>query len=532
MFSPPRSRPSKSGLPSLAIGPRTIVRSMRPLPWWADVATLPAPGALRYPRRVQTLRELIEARARDGTRTALVDEASGTTVTGAELAARVAARARALAEAGVRPGDRVAILLPNSLACVESLLAVAYAGAAAVPVNARWTPVEIERLLADAEPRVLVTTAERAATLDAVAHRPPVLAPDAAVARGPLPAPPAPGDVALILYTSGTTGRAKGAMLTHANLAWDAGRIVEWLGLGPDDRVLTVMPLFHANAIVIGTLVPLLAGGSAVIGERFRAAAFWASVARHRPTTAGTVPTMLALLLTEAETPADVTSLRFLLTGSAPVPADLLLAFERRFGVPVIEGYGLTECTCRATFNPVDGRRRPGSCGLPLAGLRVVDAEDRDVPPGAVGEILVAGPHVMSGYFRNPDATAVALRGGWLHSGDLGRVDADGFVHVVGRSSEMIIRGGENVYPREIEETLLAHPAVAEAAVVGAPDAVYGEVVAAFVVPRPGAALDAAEIARWCAGRLADFKRPARITLAAELPKGPTGKILKTALRA
>ena len=173
-----------------------------------------------------------------------------------------------------------------------------------------------------------------------------------------------------------------------------------------------------------------------------------------------------------------------------------------------------------------------GSCGLPLAPLRVVDAEERDLPPGAVGEIVLQGPHVMRGYFNQPEATAQAMRGGWFHSGDLGLIDADGFVHVVGRASEMIIRGGENVYPREIEEALLAHPAVAEAAVVGVPDALYGEVVGAYLVARPGATLDAADVARWCAARLADFKRPVHVTVVPELPKGATGKVLKSALRA
>jgi long-chain acyl-CoA synthetase len=481
---------------------------------------------------VETVADLVRRRGRDRS-PVLIEDATGAAVTGTELAARVDGRARALVAAGVRRGDRVALLVPNSLACAEGLLAAALTGAAAVPVNLRWTGAEVDRLLADAEPRVLVAAEDRVAALGPLPHCPPLLSPDATLATGPAPAAPTPDDPAVILYTSGTTGRPKGAMLTHGNLLSNARLIAAWLGLGPADRVLTVMPLFHANAIVIGLLTPLVAGGSTVIAERFRAAAFWPSVERHRPTTAGTVPTMLALLLglPEPAVPPVRSSVRFLLTGSAPVPADLLRAVEARFGVPVIEGYGLTECTCRATFNPVDGRRRPGSCGLPLAPLRIVDADDRDVAPGEIGEIVLRGPHVMRGYFRNPGATASALRGGWLHSGDLGRIDRDGFVHVVGRASELIIRGGENVYPREIEETLLGHPDVAEAAVVGAPDALYGEVVWAFVVPRRGRTLDEAGVARWCSERLADFKRPTRTTILAELPKGPTGKLLKAPLR-
>jgi acyl-CoA synthetase (AMP-forming)/AMP-acid ligase II len=293
------------------------------------------------------------------------------------------------------------------------------------------------------------------------------------------------------------------------------------------------MPFFHVNAIVVGLLAPFVAGGATIVAERFRAERFWPSVVRHGATTGGTVPTMLARLVTDTEPePAATATLRFLATGSAPVPADLLLAFERRFGVPVVEGYGLTECTCRATFNPVDGRRRPDSVGLPLAPLRIVDAEGRDVPAGTVGEIVLRGPHVMREYFRNPEATAVTLRDGWLHTNDLGWIDDDGFVHVAGRVSELIIRGGENVYPREIEDVLLAHDGVAEAAVVGLGDPLYGQVPAAFVVPRPDATLDPDSLAAWCRARLADFKRPTCFRIVAELPKGPTGKILKKGLAA
>jgi acyl-CoA synthetase (AMP-forming)/AMP-acid ligase II len=319
-------------------------------------------------------------------------------------------------------------------------------------------------------------------------------------------------------------------MLTHRNLLSNARRVAAWLGLTSDDRMLVVMPLFHANAIVLGLLTPLVAGAGVVIAERFRTPAFWTAVARHQPTTTSVVPTMLAMLHDHSRTSAP-TSLRFALTGSAPVPAELLLAFEARFGVPVIEGYGLTECSCRATLNPVDGRRRAGSCGLPLEPLRIVDGSDLDVAPGAVGEIVLQGPHVMAGYFRLPEVTASVMRGGWLHTGDLARKDADGFVHVVGRATELIIRGGENVYPREIEETLYAFPGVAQAAVVGAPDQLYGEVAWAYVAPRPGVDLRGDAVVRWCRDRLADYKCPVHVVVLPDLPKGPTGKILKSRLR-
>ncbi|HYV56679.1 MAG TPA: AMP-binding protein [Candidatus Nitrosopolaris sp.] len=483
---------------------------------------------------MDTLAELVRARVHR-LEPALIDDATGVIVTAGELADRVAARGQRLVDAGVRSGDRVAVLLPNSVACAETLLATAAVGAAVVPINLRWTAPEVAWLLADARPRVLVADTERLAALGPLGEVPPVLSPELTQPSGRSPTLPAPrpDDPALILYTSGTTGRPKGAVLTHRNLLWNAGRIAEWLALGPGDRFLMVMPLFHANAIVLGLITPLLAGASTVVADRFRREHFWGSVERHRPTTAGTVPTMLAMLLAEpAPPPPARASLRFLLTGSAPVPADLLLAFEERCGVPVIEGYGLTECTCRATFNPIDGRRRPGSCGLPLAPLRIVDPDGRDVPTGAVGEIIIQGPHVMQGYFHAPEATAQALRGGWLRSGDLGRLDDDGFVHIAGRANDLVIRGGENIYPREVEETLLGHPAIAEAAVVGAPDPLYGEVVWAFVVTHPEQPIDEVTLSRWCATRLADFKRPAEFVFVPELPKNPTGKVLKAPLRA
>ena len=482
-----------------------------------------------------TLLDLVAARADVAPeRAALVDAASGVPCSGAELHRRVTRRRHALYAAGIRPGDRVALLLPNAPSTIELLLAIASLGAAAVPINLRWRADEVDHLLADAAPALLVADRERLESLGPLPHRPRTLAPDA-VGRAPtahLPAP-AGADPALILYTSGTTGRPKGAVLTHRNLLANAHAIVAWLGLGREDRVLTVMPLFHANAIVIGTICPLLAGGATLVADAFHASTFWSLARRLRPTTAGTVPTMLSLLLARADVPPDATaSLRFLLTGSAPVPAELVTGFAARFALPVLEGYGLTECTCRATFNPTDGRHRPGSCGLPLAPLRIADERGEPVAPGAIGEIRVQGPHVMREYFRNPEATARALEGGWLRTGDLGHQDADGFVHVVGRATDLIIRGGENVYPREIEEVLYQHPAIVDAAVVGKPHHLYGEVVAAFVVADKARPLEPAAVDRWCRERLADYKCPVEIRIVDELPKGPTGKILKRPLRA
>jgi long-chain acyl-CoA synthetase len=226
-------------------------------------------------------------------------------------------------------------------------------------------------------------------------------------------------------------------------------------------------------------------------------------------------------------------SLRFAMCGSAPVPAEVLRRFEETFGCLVVEGYGLSESTCRSTFNPPDRRRKPGSCGMPIGNeMRVVDEDDNELPDGEAGEIVMRGENVFKGYFKNEEATARAFRGGWFHTGDVGYRDAEGFYHIIDRKSDMIIRGGENIYPREIDELLYKHPSVAEAAVVGVPDELYGEDVAAFVVPREGRALAPDEVIAYCREHLADFKCPKAVRVVESLPKGPTGKVLKRELQA
>jgi long-chain acyl-CoA synthetase len=228
----------------------------------------------------------------------------------------------------------------------------------------------------------------------------------------------------------------------------------------------------------------------------------------------------------------DASSLRFALCGSAPVPLEVLQAFERNFNTLVIEGYGLSESTCRSSFNPPDERRRPGSCGLPIGNeMRVVDDGDQDVPDGELGEIVLRGPNILRGYYKNAEATAQALRNGWFHTGDIGYRDADGFYYIVDRKSDMIIRGGENIYPREIDEVLYQHPAVAAAATIGVPHTLYGEEVAAFVILNEGADAGETDILEHCRARLADFKCPKTVHFVADIPKGPTGKLLKRELR-
>jgi long-chain acyl-CoA synthetase len=344
-----------------------------------------------------------------------------------------------------------------------------------------------------------------------------------------------PDDEAIIIYTSGTTGKPKGCLLTHGNLIANARQISEWLHFTKDDRLLSIMPLFHMNAVSVTTMSALYAGGSTVVSPKFSASRFWQIISDYEITSFGSVATMLSMLLSTYPkgVPAGLKTdqLRFAMCGSAPVPAEVMQRFEETFKCLVIEGYGLSESTCRSTFNPPDERRRAGSCGIPIGNeMRVVDEEDNDVRDGELGEIVMRGENILKGYYRNEEATALAFRNGWFHTGDIGYRDEDGFFYIVDRKSDMIIRGGENIYPREIDEVLYQHPAVAAAATIGVPDALYGEEVAAFVVLKEGMAASQEELIAYCREHLADYKSPKTIRIVESIPKGPTGKLLKREL--
>jgi acyl-CoA synthetase (AMP-forming)/AMP-acid ligase II len=344
-----------------------------------------------------------------------------------------------------------------------------------------------------------------------------------------------PDDEAIIIYTSGTTGKPKGCLLTHGNVIANARQINTWLKFTEKDRLLTVMPLFHMNAVSVTTMSALYAGGSTVVSQKFSASRFWEIVSDYQVTSFGSVATMLTMLLTKfpggVPKGLNTNQLRFAMCGSAPVPAEVMKRFEETFGCLVIEGYGLSESTCRSTFNPPDKRRRPGSCGLPIGNeMNVVDDEDNEVPDGALGEIVLRGENILKGYYKNADATANAFRNGWFHTGDIGYRDHEGFFYIVDRKSDMIIRGGENIYPREIDELLYKHPAISAAATIGIPDELYGEEVVAFVVLKDGEKTDAEELINFCRERLADYKCPKIIRIVKEIPKGPTGKLLKREL--
>jgi long-chain acyl-CoA synthetase len=322
-------------------------------------------------------------------------------------------------------------------------------------------------------------------------------------------------------------------MLDHANISATAELIAGWFEMTHDTRCLLVLPLFHVNGIMVSVVSPLLAGGSTFIAERFQAAGFWTTVEQVRPTFFSAVPTIYALLASRPGAQPDTRSLRFVICGAAPMPRQLIGEFEERFGVPVVEGYGLSECTVACTLNPLHGVRKAGSVGLPLPGVDVgvVNQADELLPAGQAGEVVVRGPNVMRGYLGRPEETTNVLRGGWLHTGDVGRFDDDGYLTLVDRVKDLIIRGGENIYPKEIEDVLYAHPAVLEAAVVGKPDPVFGEQPVAFVALRPGHTAAPEDLMEHCRLSLARYKVPREVYVEQTLPKNALGKIAKPVLR-
>jgi long-chain acyl-CoA synthetase len=342
-----------------------------------------------------------------------------------------------------------------------------------------------------------------------------------------------PGDPALLMYTSGTTGQPKGVVLSHANLLAAARAVADWHGLTPEDRVLSSLPLYHINGQVIATIAPFVSGGSIVAPHRFSVKDWWGLVETHRCTWINMVPTIIAYLLNAADgAPASLPAVRFGRSASAPLPPDHHRAFEARFGIPVIEAMGMTECASVVFCNPHDARRRHGSPGLPCGvEAGVVGPDGAFLGDGLQGEIVLRGPNVMAGYLKAPEKTAEAIdAAGWLRTGDLGHRDADGFYFVTGRLKELIIKGGENIAPREIDETLLRHPAVLEAAAFGIPDANYGQEIAAAVIAKPGAALAEDDLRAWCLRELGPYKTPRRWFVVDELPKGPSGKVQRLKL--
>jgi len=473
----------------------------------------------------------------------LFSEADVRQFTYREFEAAVNRTARLLADKGVGKGDVVSLLLPNSVEYVIAYFACWQIGALAGPINSLLKAQEIEYVISNSEARALLVNSEYLPIIETIRERLSVIIifddeteATSSVSETETPNPEiASEDEAIIIYTSGTTGKPKGCLLTHGNVIANARQISSWLGFAEADRLLTMMPLFHMNAVSVTTMSALYAGGSTVVSQKFSASRFWEIISDYQITSFGSVATMLSMLLTTYPdgVPAGLNTrqLRFAMCGSAPVPAEVLRRFEETFNCLVVEGYGLSESTCRSTFNPPDTRRRPGSCGLPIGNeMCVVDEEDREVPDGELGEIVLRGENILKGYYKNDVANANAFRNGWFHTGDVGYRDADGFYYIVDRKSDMIIRGGENIYPREIDEVLYQHPDIQAAAVVGVPDELYGEEVAAVVVLKNGANTSEQEVIDYCKARLADFKCPKTVRFLDDIPKGPTGKLLKREL--
>jgi long-chain acyl-CoA synthetase len=468
----------------------------------------------------------------------------------ATLRDHTAAVASHLRAAGIEPGDRVLLIAPSVPEFVAAYYGVLSLGAVAVTANTMSTAPELEYVGTDAGVSLVLgwhaISPAPAAAAKAVGvpywplHREPDgLSAPAAAPETPIddliqaPREVSAEDTAAILYTSGTTGRPKGAMLTHGNLRACASIFQEVHRLGPDDRAGTALPLFHVygQACVLATTMRV--GASLSLLPRFDPHEMLALIRDHRLTTTAGVPTMWNALLHAAADadPADFASLRLASSGGASLPGEVKRAFETRFGCTIQEGYGLTETT-GATTVQVEGRATVGSVGAALPGceIEIRALDGTPVPAGGIGEVHVRGPVVMKGYWGRPEATAEVLHDGWLATGDLGHLDPAGELHIVDRKKELVIRGGYNVYPREVEEVLYEHPDVVEAAVVGVPHPHYGEEVAAAVALRPGATEDAEALRVWAKQRLSAYKVPHLVAFVDTLPKGATGKILKRAI--
>ena len=459
----------------------------------------------------------------------------------AELDDRSARLAALLREKGIKQGDRVGVMLPNVPEFPVAYYGVLRTGAIVVPMNVLLKRREIAFYLEDSGAKLLLAwhgfaEEARSGAADAGAElievEPAAFAATLAERKPSLGiADTADDDTAVILYTSGTTGKPKGAELTQMNLWRNAdvsSRTTCEIAAG--DVVLGALPLFHSFGQTVAMNASLKVGACLTLVPKFDPEEALATMERDRVTHFYGVPTMFGALLHHPERERfDTSALRNCITGGASMPVEVLRGFEDAFGAIVLEGYGLSETSPVASSNHPDRERKPGSIGTPLEGveMRVVDEDDREVAQGDVGEIVIRGHNIMKGYWQRPEATAEAMRGGWFHSGDMARVDEDGYFYIVDRKKDLIIRGGYNVYPREVEEVLYEHPKIREAAVVGVPHDEWGEEIGAAVVLHEGAELSAAEVSAYVKDRIAAYKYPRLVWFIDDLPKGPTGKILK-----
>jgi len=450
-----------------------------------------------------------------------------------------------LRQMGVKPGDRVGLWLKNCPEFIPALFAVLACGGVVVPMNNFLKPDELLHILSDADINVIITDAAMAEHLPALtAQRPQVkfwmveefAKPEnreaALTASPPATHPSQRDDLAVIIYTSGTTGRSKGAMLTHGNLLHNVESCRQVLAAVDHDRFLVLLPMFHSFMLCVGVFLPLIVGGSIVLVRSLHPPKnIIQDIYRRQATILPAVPSFFRTLAA-AQVPPGL-PLRICISGGAPLPVEILREFNRNMPIPLIEGYGLSEASPVVSMNPILGPQKEGSIGKPISDVEisVQDDEGNLLPIGATGEICVRGGNVMRGYWNQPEATAKAIRNGWLLTGDVGHGDAEGFFYITDRKKDMLIVNGINVYPREIEEILYHIPGVKEAAVVGIPDARRGEHPVAFVAAKDGVTLDEREILNLLREKLADYKVPKKITFLAALPRNATGKVLKRELR-
>lgn len=470
-----------------------------------------------------------------------------------ELAESIDRLTNGLIRLGIKQGDRVGLLLPNSIPFVMAYLSIVKCGGIVVPLNVLFKAAELKYILEDSGASLLITSSYFLPVIEQISPQINSLNNIVMVGeetkgkfisfaellnKGENSSPSVDikdtEDIAAILYTSGTTGRPKGAMLTHSNLLSNVNSICQALKCNDKDRFLCVLPLFHSFAATVCMLEPLYIGGSIVIVTKFNPEEVLRIIADKRVTIFAGVPSMYTLWANMLGLKLDFSSWRLCISGGAALPVEVMRRFEEKYPVLIYEGDGPTECSPATSFNPIDGKRKPGSIGLPIleVQMKIVDDNDNDLDPEQTGEIVVKGPNVMKGYWNLPEETAQALKGGWFHTGDIGKVDEEGYFYITDRKKDMIIVGGMNVYPREVEEVLYAHTKVKEAAVIGINDELRGEVPKAIIALKDSKErVEEREIINFCRERLANFKVPKVVEFRESLPKTATGKILKRALR-
>jgi len=468
------------------------------------------------------------------------------------MRAKIARAAGMLKSLGAKKGDHVALLIPNSPEFLYLWFGAMTGGYTAVTINTLLKAEELQFIINDCDARILVTTPQFRKALEPVWARltniqhvvltnPGVdfpqtrdLTAELAAAAEFTASDLAGGDKASMIYTSGTTGHPKGVLLTHANILYNSYVTHQMIDLEPADTALCIMPLFHVNAQIASMMSTLWAGASVVVEDGFKPRSFIDTLKKYRCTTFSGVPTIYNFLneLKEAEG-QDLSFLKACICGAAPMPVEVFNRFEEKFKGKIIEGYGLSEGTCVSSLNPLRGQRKIGSIGLSIAGQEMAVANanlegvNEFLADGEVGELIVRGPNVMQGYYKRDEANKTTLVDGWLHTGDLGYRDAEGYFYISGRKKEMIIQGGENIYPKEIEEVLYKNGAISECAIVGIPDKKYGEVVGAFIIAKDGALLTAADVRNYLREKIANYKMPKVIEFVAGFPKTATGKIQK-----